>query len=209
MNPTRPGAGWIEVIAGPMFSGKSEELIRLLRRAAIARQRVQVFKPKLDNRYSEGDVVSHTQMRIPCELVERADEIRSRLDPRTEVVGIDEAQFFDDALPRVCGHLANLGKRVIVAGLDMDYRGIPFGPMPELLAVAEEVHKIHAICTSCGAQAAYTQRLIESDELVVVGASGAYEARCRRCHEPDGAPPASEPWLISPIESGQGQEDID
>jgi thymidine kinase len=206
MNPTRPGAGWIEVIAGPMFSGKSEELIRLLRRATIARQRVQVFKPKLDNRYSEGDVVSHTQMRIPCELVERADEIMPRLDPRTEVVGIDEAQFFDDALPRVCGHLANLGKRVIAAGLDMDYRGIPFGPMPELLAVAEEVHKIHAICTSCGSPAAYTQRLIESDELVVVGATGAYEARCRRCHEPDGAPPASEPWLIPPADDGGGSE---
>ena len=207
MNPTRPGAGWIEVIAGPMFSGKSEELIRLLRRAAIARQRVQVFKPKLDNRYSEGDVVSHTQMRIPCELVERADEIMPRLDPRTEVVGIDEAQFFDDALPRVLGHLANLGKRVVAAGLDMDYRGIPFGPMPELLAVAEEVHKIHAICTSCGSQAAYTQRLIESDELVVVGATGAYEARCRRCHEPDGAPPASEPWLIPPVDDGSDAED--
>ncbi len=196
MNPTRPGAGWIEVIAGPMFSGKSEELIRLLKRAMIARLRVQVFKPRLDNRYSEGDVVSHSQMRVPCELVERAGEIRPRLDPRTEVVGIDEAQFFDDALPSVCGHLANLGKRVIVAGLDMDYRGVPFGPMPELLAVAEEVHKIHAICTSCGSPAAYTQRLIESDELVVVGATGAYEARCRRCHEPEGAPPASEPWLF-------------
>jgi thymidine kinase len=196
MNPTRPGAGWIEVIAGPMFSGKSEELIRLLKRAMIARQRVQVFKPRLDNRYSEGDVVSHSQMRVPCELVERADEIRPRLDPRTEVVGIDEAQFFDDALPGVCGHLANLGKRVIVAGLDMDYRGVPFGPMPVLLAVAEQVHKIHAICTSCGSPAAYTQRLIESDELVVVGATGAYEARCRRCHEPEGAPPASEPWLF-------------
>jgi thymidine kinase len=207
MNPTRPGAGWIEVIAGPMFSGKSEELIRLLRRAAIARQRVQVFKPKLDNRYSEGDVVSHTRMRIPCELVDRADEIMPRLDPRTEVVGIDEAQFFDDALPRVLGHLANLGKRVVAAGLDMDYRGIPFGPMPELLAVAEEVHKIHAICTSCGSQAAYTQRLIESDELVVVGATGAYEARCRRCHEPDGAPPASEPWLIPPTDDGSDAED--
>jgi thymidine kinase len=207
MNPSRPGAGWIEVIAGPMFSGKSEELIRLLRRAAIARQRVQVFKPKLDNRYSEGDVVSHTQMRIPCELVERADEIMPRLDPRTEVVGIDEAQFFDEALPRVCGHLANLGKRVVAAGLDMDYRGVPFGPMPELLAVAEEVHKIHAICTSCGSQAAYTQRLIESDELVVVGATGAYEARCRRCHEPDGAPPASEPWLIPPSDEPGDPED--
>jgi len=173
----RPGAGWIEVIAGPMFSGKSEELIRLLKRAAIARQRVQVFKPKLDNRYSDGDIVSHSQMRIPCELshsqmripcelVERTDEILPRLDPRTEVVG--------------------------------DYRGIPFGPMPTLLAVAEEVHKIHAICTSCGAPAAYTQRLVQSDELVVVGAAGAYEARCRRCHEPDGAPPASEPWLFPP-----------
>jgi thymidine kinase len=164
----------------------------------IARQRVQVFKPKLDNRYSEGDVVSHTQMRIPCELVERASEVLTRLDPRTEVVGIDEAQFFDDDLPRVCGHLANLGKRVLAAGLDMDYRGIPFGPMPELLAVAESVDKIHAICTRCGAPAAYTQRLIESDELVVVGAIDAYEARCRRCHEPEGAPPASEPWLIPP-----------
>jgi thymidine kinase len=196
MNPTRPGAGWIEVIAGPMFSGKSEELIRLLKRAMIARQRVQVFKPRLDNRYSEGDVVSHSQMRVPCELVERSDEIRPRLDPRTEVVGIDEAQFFDDGLPGVCGHLANLGKRVIVAGLDMDYRGVPFGPMPVLLAVAEQVHKIHAICTSCGSPAAYTQRLIESDELVVVGASGAYEARCRRCHEPEGAPRATEPWLF-------------
>jgi thymidine kinase len=207
MNPTRPGAGWIEVIAGPMFSGKSEELIRLLKRAMIARQRVQVFKPKLDNRYSEGDVVSHSQMRVPCELVDRADEIMQRLDPRTEVVGIDEAQFFDDGLPGVCGHLANLGKRVIAAGLDMDYRGVPFGPMPELLAVAEEVHKIHAICTSCGSPAAYTQRLIESDELVVVGATGAYEARCRRCHEPDGAPPASEPWLIPPADSGSDAED--
>jgi len=208
MNPMRPGAGWIEVIAGPMFSGKSEELIRLLKRAMIARQRVQVFKPKLDNRYSEGDVVSHSQMRVPCELVERAAEIRPRLDPRTEVVGIDEAQFFDDALPGVCGHLANLGKRVIAAGLDMDYRGVPFGPMPELLAVAEKVHKIHAICTSCGAEAAYTQRLIESDELVVVGATGAYEARCRRCHEPEGAAKASEPWLFSPGDADEkGRED--
>jgi thymidine kinase len=109
----------------------------------------------------------------------------------------------------VCGHLANLGKRVIAAGLDMDYRGNPFGPMPELLAVAEEVHKIHAICTSCGSPAAYTQRLIESDELVVVGATGAYEARCRRCHEPDGAPPASEPWLIPPTHDGTDVEDTE
>jgi thymidine kinase len=204
MNPSRPGAGWIEVIAGPMFSGKSEELIRLLRRALIARQRVQVFKPRLDNRYSEGDVVSHSQMRIPCELVERSDEILPRLDPRTEVVGIDEAQFFDEGLPALCGHLANLGKRVVVAGLDMDYRGVPFGPMPVLLAVAERVQKISAICSRCGAPAAYTQRLVASDELVVVGAAGAYEARCRRCHEPEGAPPASEPWLFPPPSGGAG-----
>ena len=141
MNPTRPGAGWIEVIAGPMFSGKSEELIRLLRRAAIARRRLQVFKPALDNRFGSGEVVSHSQWRLPSEVVDRADEILARLDPRTEVVGIDEAQFFDDGLPEVCYWLANLGKRVIVTGLDMDYGGVPFGPMPVLLAVAEKVHK--------------------------------------------------------------------
>jgi thymidine kinase len=205
MNPSRPGGGWIEVIVGPMFSGKSEELIRLLRRALIARQRVQVFKPRLDNRYAAGDVVSHSQMRIPCELVEHSDEIMPRLDPRTEVVGIDEGQFFDDQLPRLCGHLANLGKRVVVAGLDMDYRGVPFGPMPTLLAVAEKVQKINAICTRCGAPAAYTQRLIASDELVVVGAAGDYEARCRRCHEPEGAPPATEPWLFPPANGEEGE----
>ena len=181
-----------------MFSGKSEELIRLLRRAAIARQRVQVFKPALDNRHASADVVSHSQWRIPCEVVERASEILSRLDPRTEVVGIDEAQFFDSELPKICGHLANLGKRVIVAGLDMDYRGVPFGSMPTILAVAEEVHKIHAICSRCGAPAAYTQRLTEAEEQVVVGASDIYEARCRRCHEPEGAVVGADPWLFPP-----------
>jgi thymidine kinase len=200
MDPTRPGAGWIEVVAGPMFSGKSEELIRLLRRATIARQRVQVFKPALDNRYTESDVVSHSQWRLPCEVVERSDEIRARLDPRTEVVGIDEGQFFDDELPGVCSYLANLGKRVIVAGLDMDYAGVPFGPMPELLAIAEEVHKVHAICACCGATASYTQRLTESKELVVVGAADVYEARCRRCHEPEGAVAGASPWLFDPVE---------
>ncbi len=181
-----------------MFSGKSEELIRLLRRAAIARQRVQVFKAALDDRYAAGDVVSHSQWRIPCEVVERADEIPARLDPRTEVVGIDEGQFFDDHLPTVCAHLANLGKRVIVAGLDMDYRGVPFGPMPELLAIAERVHKINAICARCGAPAAYTQRLTESTERVVVGAADVYEARCRRCHEPEGAVAGADAWLFAP-----------
>jgi thymidine kinase len=199
MNPARPGSGWIEVIAGPMFSGKSEELIRRLRRAAIARLRLQVFKPALDNRYSESDVVSHSQWRAPSAAVSRAEDILGRLDPRTEVVGIDEAQFFDDALPQVCRHVADLGKRVIVAGLDMDYRAVPFGPMPVLLAIAEQVQKITAICARCGAQAAYTQRLIASEQQVVVGASGVYEARCRRCHEPEGAAiGGAEPWLFAP-----------
>lgn len=198
MRATGPGTGWIEVVAGPMFSGKSEELIRLLRRAAIARLRLQVFKPALDDRYGENDVVSHSRWRLPCEVVERSAEIRPRLDPRTEVVGIDEAQFFDDGLPAVCTHLADLGKRVVVAGLDMDYRGVPFGPMPELLAIAEKVHKIHAICTRCGGPASYTQRLVQSDERVVVGAAGVYEARCRRCHEPDGAVEHAERWLFPP-----------
>lgn len=197
MNPVRPGSGWIEVVTGPMFSGKSEELIRLLRRAAIARQRVEVFKPALDNRFDSTDVVSHSQWRIPCEVVERADEILARVNPRTEVVGIDEAQFFDEALPKACNHLASLGKRVIVAGLDMDYRGIPFGPMPTILAIAEKVDKISAICSRCGAPAAYTQRLTESRQQVVVGAADIYEARCRRCHEPEGVP-QSEPWLFPP-----------
>lgn len=198
MSPLRPGGGRIEVVAGPMFSGKSEELIRLLRRAAIARQRIQVFKPALDNRYAAEDVVSHSQWRIPCEVVEDADEILARLDPRTEVVGIDEGQFFDERLPKVCGHLADLGKRVVVAGLDMDYRGVPFGPMPELLAIAEEVRKIHAICTRCGAPASYTQRLTRDEQQVLVGAKDVYEARCRRCHEPDGAALDHERWLFPP-----------
>jgi thymidine kinase len=202
MHTMRPGSGWIEVIAGPMFSGKSEELIRRLRRAAIARLRLQVFKPAVDNRYSDSEVVSHSQWRIPSELVDRADVILDRLDPRTEVVGIDEAQFFDEALPRVCRRIADLGKRVIVAGLDMDFRGVPFGPMPELLAIAEQVQKIGAICARCGAPAAYTQRLVASAEQVVVGAAGVYEARCRRCHEPDGAPVGVEPWLFPPPDGG-------
>jgi len=207
VNPTRPGSGWIEVIAGPMFSGKSEELIRRLRRAAIARMRLQVFKPRVDNRYSESDVVSHSQWRVPSEAVGRADDVLTRLDPRTEVVGIDEAQFFDEGLPRVCRHVADLGKRVIVAGLDMDYRGVPFGPMPELLAIAEQVQKIAAICARCGSSAAYTQRLIASDQQVVVGASGVYEARCRRCHEPEGATSGVEPWLFPPSgEPGERSE---
>lgn len=193
-----PGSGSIEVICGSMFSGKSEELIRRLRRAAIARQRLQVFKPALDTRYSEAEVVSHSNWRLPSETVQRSAQLLERLDPRTEVVGIDEAQFFDLELGRVCRHVADLGKRVVVAGLDMDYRGVPFGPMPELLAIAEEVQKVTAICARCGAPASYTQRLIDSELQVVVGASGVYEARCRRCHEPSGAAEAAEPWLFPP-----------
>ncbi len=201
MHTLRPGSGWIEVIAGPMFSGKSEELIRRLRRAAIARLRLQVFKPAVDTRYSETEVVSHSQWRIPSQLVDRAEVVLERLDPRTEVVGIDEAQFFDQALPRVCSRLADLGKRVVVAGLDMDFRGVPFGPMPELLAIAEQVQKIAAICARCGAPAAYTQRLVAAAEQVVVGAAGVYEARCRRCHEPEGVRVGFEAWLFQPGET--------
>lgn len=186
--------GWIEVITGCMFSGKSEELIRRLRRAIIARQRVQVFKPALDDRYSATEVVSHSRWRLEAERIARAEEILERLNPRTEVVGIDEAQFFDSALVGVCNHLANLGKRVIVAGLDMDFRGQPFGPMPELLAIAEEVEKMHAICARCGAPASYTQRLTPAQEQVLVGAADTYEARCRHCFEPGG--PAAEPSLF-------------
>ncbi len=200
MRVMHQGSGWIEVVTGPMFSGKSEELIRRLRRAAIARLRLQVFKPALDNRFGENDVVSHSQWRIPSQVIQSAAEVLVGLDPRTDVVGIDEAQFFDAELPRVCGHVADLGKRVIVAGLDMDYRGVPFGPMPELLAIAEQVQKFTAICASCGAPASYTQRLFQSAEQVVVGASGMYEARCRRCHEPEGAVDSAEAWLFPPRE---------
>ena len=192
----RSGGGWIEVITGSMFSGKSEELIRRLRRAIIAKQRVQVFKPALDERYAAAQVVSHSRWRLEAERVHKANEILERLDPRTEVVGIDEGQFFDHELVSVCGRMADLGKRVIVAGLDMDFRGEPFGPMPELLAVAEEVEKVHAICARCGTPASYTQRLSQAQEQVVVGAADIYEARCRRCFDPGG--PGSQPDLFPP-----------
>lgn len=192
MHPRAPWGGWIEVITGSMFSGKSEELIRRLRRAIIARQRVQVFKPLLDDRFAANQVVSHSRWRLEAERVAKAADILARLDARTEVVGVDEAQFFDADLVRVCNHLADLGKRVIVAGLDMDFRGQPFGPMPQLLAVAEEVEKMRAICARCGAPAAYTQRLTQAQEQVVVGAADIYEARCRRCFEPGGPAPLPE-----------------
>jgi thymidine kinase len=200
MQPRTPWGGWVEVITGSMFSGKSEELIRRLRRAIIAKQRVQVFKPALDDRYTAAQVVSHSRWRLEAERVHKAAEIFEKVDPRTEVVGIDEAQFFDEELVTICSHMADLGKRVIVAGLDMDFRGEPFGPMPKLLSIAEEVEKVHAICARCGAPASYTQRLTQAQEQVVVGAAETYEARCRRCFDPGG--PGAQPDLFPPDEEG-------
>ncbi|HEV8232927.1 MAG TPA: thymidine kinase [Thermoanaerobaculia bacterium] len=179
----RTQLGWIEVICGSMFSGKSEELIRRLRRAIIAKQRVQIFKPTIDSR-SDAEIVSHSDMRMPSISVGSSAELTDKVDHRTEVVGVDEAQFFDDGLIEAAQRLADQGKRVIIAGLDKDFRGMPFGPIPSLMAVAEEVTKTLAICVRCGSPANNTQRLVESDELVVVGAQGVYEARCRRCFEP-------------------------
>jgi thymidine kinase len=185
MDVFRTHPGWIEVIAGSMFSGKSEELIRRLRRAQIARQRVQIFKPIIDGRYSREHIVSHSDMRIDAELVDNASAIVEKLDDRTEVVGVDEGQFFDQTLVDVSNQLANTGKRVIIAGLDTDFLGRPFEPMPQLLAVAEYITKTLAICMRCGSPANQTQRLVASKDRVVVGGAGAYEARCRRCFEPE------------------------
>src|ERR1700688_366158 len=179
--------GWIEVVVGPMFSGKSEEWIRRLRRAEIARQRVQIFKPVIDARYAANEIVSHSGLGIPSDNVSKASEIMDKVQSRTEVIGIDEAQFLGDEVVEECTKLANLGKRVIVTGLDTDYLGRPFEPMPRLLAVAEEITKLLAICVRCGNPAVHTQRLVESEELVVVGAGSAYAARCRRCFEPNPA----------------------
>ncbi|HEV3467888.1 MAG TPA: thymidine kinase [Pyrinomonadaceae bacterium] len=176
--------GWIEVIAGSMFSGKSEELIRRLRRARIARLKVQVFKPEIDMRFSRDHIVSHSEMRHESATVRAAAEILERVEPGTEVVGIDEGQFFDNDLVDVVNTLAARGVRVIVAGLDQDYRGRPWEPMPQLLAVAEYITKTHAICVRCGQPANYSQRIVEVEGRVVVGAADAYEARCRRCFVP-------------------------
>ena len=184
MDIVKGNMGWIEVVCGPMFSGKSEELIRRLRRAEIARQRVQIFKPAIDSRYSEGEIVSHSELRIAANTVSSAAEIMAKLDPRTEVIGIDEAQFMGPQLVEVAQKLADMGKRVIVAGLDTDYRGIAFEPIPQLMTVAEEVTKLLAICVRCGNPAKHTQRLVASAERILVGAHGTYEARCRRCFEP-------------------------
>lgn len=185
MNITKGNIGWIEVVCGPMFSGKSEELIRRLRRAEIARQRVQIFKPGIDDRYGDGHIVSHSELKIRSESVQDAAAIEARLEVRTEVIGIDEAQFLGNELVGLVVRLADMGKRILIAGLDTDYLGRPFHPMPELLAVADEITKTLAICMQCGNPAKHTQRLFASDELVVVGATGMYEARCRRCFEPE------------------------
>ncbi|MBX5496751.1 MAG: thymidine kinase [Bryobacteraceae bacterium] len=175
--------GWLEVICGPMFSGKSEELMRRLRRAMIARKRVQVFKPAMDDRYSEDEIVSHGDVRMKSEAVKSASEILAKLDWRTDVIGIDESNFFGTDLIEVVNRLADSGKQVIAAGLDTDYLGRPFAPIPDLLALAESITKTLAICMRCGNPAKHTQRLVESDDLIVVGAAGLYEARCRRCFE--------------------------
>jgi len=180
----RRSAGWIEVIAGSMFSGKSEELIRRLRRARIARQKVQVFKPEIDSRFSNDHIVSHSEMKHESANVRTSQDIRARIEPDTEVVGIDEAQFFDNELLTIANELAGRGMRVIIAGLDQDYTGKPWEPMPQLLAIAEYITKTHAICMKCGQPANYTQRTFESEERVAVGGAGMYEARCRSCFVP-------------------------
>lgn len=185
----QPLPGFIEVICGSMFSGKTEELLRRLRRAAIARQKLQVFKPKIDNRYSAQHVQSHDSGRILSRPIEHSRDILRYLEKNTRVVGVDEVQFFDESVVEVCQEMAYRGIRVIVAGLDLDFRGEPFGPMPALLAVAESVTKLSAVCTVCGRPASRSQRLQTKQstiggEQIEVGAADLYEARCRFCHEP-------------------------
>lgn len=181
-------AGWIEVVCGSMFSGKTEELIRRLKRAQIGKLKVQCFKPVIDDRYSKDHVMSHDSSRILSIPVEKPWQILERVDDNTRVVGVDEAQFFDDSIVEICQKLANRGIRVVVAGLDQDFRGQPFEPMPRLLAVAEYVTKLSAICMSCGGPASRTQRLIASGERIAVGSKDMYEARCRFCHDENEAP---------------------
>ena len=190
-----PSGGWIELVCGSMFSGKTEELLRRIRRAEIARKKVQLFKPTIDNRYGVVRVASHDGIgREDAIVVCEAEDILRRLDADTEVVAVDEVQFFDHSIADICDHLADRGLRVIVAGLDQDFRGEPFGPMPLLLARAERVDKLHAICVNCGASASRTQRLIDGrparydDPVILVGGSESYEARCRNCHEVPGKP---------------------
>ncbi len=204
----QPAGGWIELICGSMFSGKTEELLRRVRRSEIARKRVQLFKPRIDNRYGITRVVSHNGVaREDVVVVDRASAILNLLEPQTVVVAVDEVQFFDWKIADICDELANRGLRIIVAGLDQDFRGEPFGPMPLMLAMAEHVDKLHAICVKCGAEASRTQRLIDDqparydDPVILVGGSESYEARCRNCHEVPGKP--STRVVEQPINSRQ------
>ena len=178
-NSTKRGS--VEVICGSMFSGKTEELIRRMRRAQFAKQNVEIFKPAVDTRYAEVDVVSHDKNSIPCTPVDNSGNIML-LSSDIDVVGIDEAQFFDDGLPDVCNKLANQGIRVIVAGLDMDFKGNPFGPMPALCSIAEDVTKVHAICVECGQLAGYSHRLVKNEKLVLLGEKDEYQPLCRTCY---------------------------
>ena len=172
--------GSVEVICGSMFSGKTEELIRRMRRAQFAKQKVEIFKPAMETRYSEENIVSHDQNAIPCTPVEHSGNILL-LSSGRDVIGIDEAQFFDDGISQICNQLANQGIRVIVAGLDMDYKGNPFGPMPALCAIADDVTKVHAICVECGQLAGYSHRLVHNEKLVLLGEREEYQPLCRNC----------------------------
>jgi len=182
INGERHHQGRIEVICGSMFSGKTEELIRRMKRARFAKQKVEIFKPAIDVRYSDEDVVSHDHNIIPSTPIDSSDSILL-LSSDTDVVGIDEAQFFDNRLPDVCNELANRGVRVIVAGLDMDYKGVPFGPIPALCAIADDVTKVHAICVKCGALAYVSHRLVANDKRVLLGETEEYEPLCRDCYQ--------------------------
>jgi thymidine kinase len=179
-NPSQ-GRGWIEVVVGSMFSGKTEELIRRLNRARIAKQKVEIFKPEIDKRYDDINVVSHNDNSIRSIPVQNASQILLYIDGM-DVVGIDEAQFLDDDLPAVCNYIANQGIRVVVAGLDMDFQGKPFGPIPALMATAEYVTKVHAICMRCGDLAHYSHRTVVSEKLVLLGEKDNYEPLCRKCY---------------------------
>ena len=191
------GVGWIEVVTGCMFSGKTEELIRRIRRAQYARQRVVVFKPGIDKRYTEDSVGSHSGLRLRSFQIEHASEIPPLVGD-AQVVGVDEAQFLGADLVEVCERLANEGRRVIVAGLDMDYRGVPFEPLPQLLAVSEYITKNLAICMVCGNPADRSQRVVNRDARFLVGETDAYEARCRRCWDPNNFEPRQQPLGLGP-----------
>jgi len=173
------GIGWIEVICGSMFSGKTEELIRRVKRAKLAKQKIKIFKPKKDLRYDKKKVISHDKNSIKSKPVSKPSKILN-LSENFEVIGIDEAQFFDDSIVEVCNELANSGKRVIVAGLDMDYKGNPFGPMPNLMAIAEYVTKVHAVCSKSGKMASYTNRIVANEELILLGDTKKYQALSRK-----------------------------